>query len=416
MSVIVVGLSHRTAPVELLERFAVGPDQLAKSLEALTSGEHVSEAVVLSTCNRTEVYAYAERFHGAVDEVIDFLVDHSELARSAFEDTVFTYYETATAAHLFSVAAGLDSDVLGESEILGQVKASWHAAAGEGASGPALDLLFRHALEAGKRVRSETGIGRHTASVPQAAVALAAGRLGGLAGRRVLVLGAGEAGEGLAVALAGAGVDEVLVANRTRAAADTLADRVGGRALGLDEFAAAVADVDVLLTSTGAPAALVSREALAPIVEIRGGRPLLIVDVAVPRDVAGDVAGLDGVTLLDMDDLKAFADAGVAQRRSELLAARNVVDDDVSRYRAAATARLATPLVVSLRERVEEVRLAEVDRLARGRSADERAALDEVTRSLVNKLLHEPTIRVKEAAGTAKGERLAEALRELFDL
>ncbi len=416
MSVIVVGLSHRSAPIELLERFAVGPDQLAKALHGLTRGEHVSEAVVLSTCNRTEVYAYAERFHGAVDEIVDFLVEHAELPRAAFEDHVFSYYETATAAHLFSVAAGLDSDVLGESEILGQVKAGWHASAGEGSSGPGLDLLFRHALEAAKRVRSDTGIGRHTASVPQAAVALAAGRLDGLRGRRVLVLGAGEAAEGMAVALAGAGVTEVVVANRSAPAAEALAERVHGRAIGLEGLVETLIDVDLLLTSTGAPTAMVGLDALGPVVERRGGRPLLIVDVAVPRDVDPAVAELEGVTLLDMDDLRSFADAGVALRRAELGAARDVVDEEVARYRSAATARLAAPLVTSLRERVEELRAAEVDRVVGGRADVDRELLDEVTRVLLNKLLHEPTIRVKDAAGTAKGERLAEALRELFDL
>jgi glutamyl-tRNA reductase len=223
-------------------------------------------------------------------------------------------------------------------------------------------------------------------------------------------------GEGMAVALADAGVDEVLVANRTPERAQTLADRVRGRAVPLFDLPRALADVDVLLTSTGATSVMVEHGDLEAVVEARAERELLIIDVAVPRDVDPAAAGLPGVTLLDMDDLRAFADAGIAERRREATRARDIVDDEVARYREQSTARQVAPVVAALRERVDEVRAAEIERLGRKLSDAERDAVDAVTRGVVAKLLHDPTVRLKDAAGTVRGERLAEALRELFDL
>lgn len=413
---IVVGVNHRTVPLELLERLTVSDERLPKALHDLRERDDVAEAVVLSTCNRTEIYAQVERFHGGVGDVRDFLAELGFLAPEEFSDHLYTFHDTAAVAHLFSVVAGLDSVVLGESEILGQVRTAWESAVAEGTTGTALNTLFRHALEVGKRVRTETAIGRHTASVSHAAVALATERLGGLDGRRVLVLGAGEMAEGMVVALAKAGVSEVLVANRTWDRAHELAERVGGRAVRLTDLAAAMAQVDLLLTSTGATSVLVDHADLEPVVEARSGRNLLIVDVAVPRDVDPTAADLPGVTLLDMDDLRTFADAGLAERRREVAQVRDLIDEEVSRHRDLVVSRQAAPLVVALRERVEELRAAEVERLGRRLDDGERAALEEASRSLVAKLLHEPTVRVKGAAGTARGERLADALRDLFDL
>jgi glutamyl-tRNA reductase len=306
--------------------------------------------------------------------------------------------------------------VLGESEILGQVRQAWEVASGEGAAGPGLHMLFRHALEVGKRVRTETGIGRSTTSVSSAAVALAADRLGTLADRTVLVLGAGEMGEGMVVTLAASGVRELLIANRTHERAETLAARVGGRALSVLDLHDALVDVDVLLTSTGAQSVLLDFAELESTVARRDGRPLLIVDVAVPRDVDQVAGELPGVTLLDMDDLRAFADAGLAERRREATKARNIVDEEVARFRDESTARQVAPVVAALRTRVDELRAAELDRLGRSLDAEQRAVLERLTHNLVGKLLHEPTVRLKDAAGTVRGERLADALRELFDL
>ncbi|MCU1486262.1 MAG: glutamyl-tRNA reductase [Actinomycetia bacterium] len=413
---IVVGLNHRNVPLELLERMTVPAERLPKALADLVSRDHVTEAVVLSTCNRTEIYATAEKYHGAMGDVRNSLSEMTHVAPEAFADHLYAYHDTAAVAHLFSVAAGLDSAVIGESEILGQVRQAWEAATAEGAAGPGLHMLFRHALEVGKRARTETGIGRSMTSVSSAAVALAAERLGALSGKRVLVLGAGEMGEGMAVSLAAAGVAEVLVANRTPERAQALAERVGGTAVPLFDLPRALVEVDVLLTSTGATSVMVEHGDVEDVVAKRAGRELLIIDVAVPRDVDPAAADLPGVTLLDMDDLRAFADAGLAERRREATKARDLVDEEVGRYREASTARQVAPVVAALRDHAESVRLAEVERLGRKLNDDERAALEALSKGLVAKLLHEPTIRLKDAAGTVRGERLADALRELFDL
>lgn len=413
---IVVGLNHRTVPLDLLERMTVPAERLPKALADLVSRENITEAVVLSTCNRTEIYATAERYHGAMGDVRNSLSEMTHVEPEAFADHLYAYHDAAAVAHLFSVASGLDSAVLGESEILGQVRQAWEAATAEGAAGAGLHMLFRHALEVGKRARTETGIGRSMTSVSSAAVALAAERLGTLEGRRVLVLGAGEMGEGMAQSLAAGGVAEVLVANRTPERAHSLAERVGGRAVPLFELPRVLVEVDVLLTSTGATSVMVEHGDVEEVVAQRAGRELLIIDVAVPRDVDPAAADLPGVTLLDMDDLRSFAEVGLAERRREASRARDLVDEEVARYREASTARRVAPVVSSLREQAEALRRAEVDRLGRKLTETERAALDAVSKSVVAKLLHEPTVRLKDAAGTARGERLADALRELFDL
>ena len=419
MSVVVIGLNHRTAPLELLERMSVADGQLPKALHDLRTREHISEALVLSTCNRTEVYAVAERFHGAYSDIRSFLAEHSFLPPEDFSDHLYVHYDSAAAAHLFSVTAGLDSAVLGETEIQGQVKVAWERARAEGAAGPALNLLLRHALAGGKRARTETAIGRNIASVSQAAVAMAGERLGGLAGKTVLVLGAGDMGEGMAVGLAGAGVAGVLVANRTQAKAMALASRIGGQPVALVDVPDRVADVDLLLTSTGSQAPIIERPDLEPVMAGRSQRPLLIVDIAVPRDVDPAVADIDGVTLLDMDDIRRFAAAGVVERRREVAAVEAILNDELERYVMATSAREVAPMIVALRERAEAVRQAEVERFrARLDTLDPGQAelVDAVTKGLVSKLLHEPTVVLKDAAGSPRGDRLVAALRELFEI
>jgi glutamyl-tRNA reductase len=419
VSVVVIGLNHKSASLDLLERMTVDGARLPKALHDLTSRENLSEAVLLSTCNRTEIYAVAERFHGGFHDARDFLAQLAFLAPEDFADHLYVHHDGDAVIHLFQVAAGLDSAVLGESEILGQVGAAWDTAREEGAAGATLNLLFRHSLEAGKRVRTETGIARGITSVSQAAVALAVDRLGGLADRRVLVVGTGEMGEGMAVALADAGAADVLVANRTASAAHALADRVGGQALPLSALEDGLSDVDVLLTSTGAQSLILEHTDVARVMEARAGRPLLVIDVAVPRDVDPAAADLDGVTLLDMADLHHFTERSVAGRRLEAEKAEALIAEAAVRYQAEASAREAAPLVASLRDRAEAMRAAELDRVA-GRLAGlddrEREAVEAATRAIVAKLLHEPTVRLKDATGTSRGDRLAESLRDLFDL
>lgn len=419
MSVVVVGLNHRTVPLDLLERMTVPASRLPKALADLTSREHINEAVVLSTCNRIEVYVFAEKFHGAYQDIRNFFAEVSHVAPEEFSDHLTSLYDGDAARHLFSVASGLDSAVLGEHEILGQVRKSWETASTEGAVGPVLNTLFRHSLEVGKRVRTETAISRNITSVSQAAVAMATERLGGLEGRQVLIVGAGEMGEGLARALHGGGVAGIRVANRTWDRAVEVAGRLGGEPVRLDDLPHHLAEVDVLLTSTGASAAILEHGDLASVVGERHGRELLVVDIAVPRDVDPTAGEIEGVTLLDMDDLREFADVGIRERQREVTAVHAILDVELDRYVDESTARSVAPLVASLRARGDLVRSGELQRLAaRMGDLDDRQsdAVEALAAGIVGKLLHEPTVRLKDAAGTARGERLAEALRDLFDL
>jgi len=419
VSVVVVGLSHRTVPLDLLERMTVVPDRLPKALADLVAREFVSEAVVLSTCHRIEVYAVAERFHGGVQDIRHFLSELAFVAPEDFSDDLYTYYDEAAAAHLFVVAAGLDSVVLGESQILGQVRDAWDRARAEGAAGARLSALFRHALEVGKRARTETAIGRGVTSLSQAAVAMASDRLGSLAGKRIVVVGAGEMSEGMASAVEPGAAADVVVANRTRERAEALARRVGGRAVPLDRLPDALRQADVLLTSTGSTTVVVEEAELARVIEDRGRRPLLIVDLGMPRDVDPAVGRLPGVTLLDLADLRGFVDAGIDERRNEVVRVRGIVADEVARFVADSAARTVAPTITALREQAEQVRAAELDRYRsrlEGLDDRQRRAVDALTRSLLAKLLHEPTMRLKDSAGSAQGQRLADSLRELFDL
>lgn len=420
MSVVVIGVNNRTMPLDQFERLTVPGDHLAKALADLSGRRHVSEAVVLSTCNRTEVYVYAEKFHGAYQDVRDFLGEAAQLPPEDFADHVYASYDDEAVRHLFSVVSGLDSAVLGEAEIQGQVKTAWETARVEGSCATTLNGVFRHALEVGKRVRTETGISRNITSVAHAAVAMASDHLGGLGGRSVLVLGAGDMGRGMAAMLGEAELDRIVFANRSVARAQELASEFdNGTAVSLDELANMLDEVDVLLTSTGAQSLMVDQAELVEVMARREGRSLLIVDIAVPRDVDPAVANVDGVTLLDMQDLRAFAQQGRREREAELAAARRVIGDELHRFLDTQSARQVAPLVASFRSNAEAIRQSELERYA-SRLADldddQRELVEAITKGMLGKLLHEPSVRLNDAAGSPRGDRLAEALRDLFDL
>ena len=397
----------------------VAPVDLPKALHDLALAEHLSEAVLLSTCNRTEVYAYAERFHGGYADIRELLARHSGLPPETVADELYSHHDADAVQHLFSVAAGLDSVVVGEHEILGQVRDAWQAARDEGTVGAVLEPLFRRAVVAGKKVRATTGISHGIASLSHAAVALAKERLGTLAGRRVLVLGAGDVATGTLKSLANVGATDIAVANRTPERAEAAAAACGGRVVALDEVEPALVAADVVITTTGATDIVLEHSDIDEVMTRRGGAELLIVDVAVPRDVDPAVRGLPGVTLLDMDDLGDFVRQGRAGREQEIDSVRAIVDNEVEHYLIEASAREVAPLIAALRARAHQVTTAELDRHASrlaGLSAAQRVAVESLLRGVVNKLLHEPTVRLKDAAGHARGDRLAEALRDLFDL
>jgi len=419
VSIVAIGCNHRSTPLSILEQLTVPAENLPKALAELSSAHHLSEVVVLSTCNRIEIYALAERYHGGYQDIREFLSLHSGLPPEIVADHIYAHHDEEAVRHLFSVAGGLDSAVLGEHEILGQVRTAWERARDEGTVGSILGPLFRHALETGKRARTETAIARGIASVSQAAVAMAGDHTDGLVGSTVLVVGAGEMGEGTVKNLAKAGAAEVLVANRTWERAEKLAAACGGRAVPLAELADALVKVDLMVTTTGAQDLILEASQVDTLVERRGDHSLVIVDVAVPRDVDPAVREIPGVTLLDMDDIGAFVDEQCVGRTRAVSNVTAIVDDEVDRYRSITSAREVAPLVSDLRRKAEDVRQEEMHRYA-AKLADldsrEREAVESITKGMINKLLHEPTVRLKDAAGHARGERLADSLRDLFDL
>jgi len=415
MSVIVVGVNHRTAPVGVLERLAIAGDEVGKAVIGLAQRDNIREAAVLSTCGRTELYLVAERFHGAYADATDFLADIGSMRGDELLPHLFSHHDEAAATHLFDVAAGLDSPVLGESEILGQVRTAWQVAQRNGGARTTLDVLFRRALRVGKRARTETAIGRGTASISHAAVDMVAERLGSLSGVSVLVVGAGDMGRGVATALYGAGAGRVVVANRTAARGSELAARVGGEVVGFERLRDAFTACDVAVTcATGET--LVTPDLLAG---RAAERPLLVVDIALPRNVDPEAAGLPEVTVLDLDDLRDWADRGLAARAADAERVADIVADELESYLGEVTARQAAPLVAQLHERAEQLRTGELERFAGrlGRLDDQqRDAVDALTRAIVAKLLHSPSVRLRNDAGTPQGERNAAAVSDLFDL
>lgn len=416
MAIVVVGVNHRTAPLAILERLTASAHDLPKMLAHVLQRDHVAEAVVLSTCNRTEIYAVVERFHDSFAGLRSVLAERADLAINDIADHLIVDYDDAAITHLFSVAAGLESVVVGETEILGQLKNAWEIARREGSAGPQLNALFRSAVHCGKRARSETGISRSIASASAAAVALATEHFGGLQDATVLIMGAGEMGEQMAVALAGAGAKELRLANRTAKRAAELAARVDGTCVPFDDVGRAMAGVDLVLTSTGAAQPVIEPHHVIPLLAERKDRPLLIVDIAVPRDVDPAVGALDGVELCDMDDLRRFTEAGLARRREEVSAVVSIIDDELVNFRAQRNARSVAPFIAHMHSQAETVRQGELARFA-PRLVDlsdrEREAVEALTHGIIAKLLHQPSVRLGKLAGTVRGDRIIEALGDL---
>ena len=416
MTLIAIGVNHRTAPLEVLEQLSFPADALPLVLKEVVASEVVNEAVVLSTCNRTEFYVHAERFHDGFRDVREVLGRLSGVDPDAFDPYLYVHYHGDAARHLFEVAAGLDSVVLGEHEILGQVSRAWELARVEAAAGALLNLLFQRAVESGKKVRTDTGIGRSTASLSHAAVTLLARHRPDLGAATVLLVGAGELGADVARALCRKFPVDLVVTNRTPARAEELVAQLGGRTVPFDHLASTLGAVDVVVTATGAPEPVIPVDALAAATTDR--RRLLVADLALPRDVPLEAGELPGIDLIDLARFQAFANEGIEARQAHVAAARTVVTAELERYQAASTARQAAPMIAGLHAWADGLRAAELDRYAAKLAAmtdTDRATVEALSRSLVAKILHPPTVSLRDAAGTAKGDRLAEAVRELFN-
>ena len=424
MSLLAVGVSHQTAPVALLEQFAMGPDERVKALHELIGSDHVSEALVLATCNRIEVFAEVERFHGGVTDVSRVLARQAGATVEELSPYVTVHYEDQAVAHLFTVAAGLDSMVVGETQVLGQLRAAYAVARDEGAVGRALHPVAQRALRVGKRVHTETGIDRAGASLVSVALDHAENSIGSLRERDVLVVGAGSMGALAATTLARRGAS-VVVSSRTEAHAARLAGTVGGRAADLADLPAELAAADILVTCTGATGLVVSTEVVATAMAGRAGRPLVVVDLALPRDVDPAVAALPGVHVVDLALLQGerAASAGRptagAVAADDIAAARALVEAETALLRAERQAAEVAPTVSALRSQAAEVVDAELLRLSTrlpDLDARDRAEIARTVRRVVDKLLHEPTVRVKELAATSGDTDYAGALRALFGL
>ena len=418
-ALLALGVSHKTAPVALRERLALPEGRAVAVLRELVEDSSIREAVAISTCNRSELHLVVSDPVEAESVVLAALARRAGIPPTELFGRIYSLREAEAVRHLFSVAAGLDSMIVGEAEVQGQVKRAYELALVEGVTGPIANQLFRAALGAGKRVRSETQIGRGRASVSSVAVDLARATLGELAMRRVLVLGAGENGELTARALSERGVTTVFIANRRYDRAIGLAQRFGGAAVRFDDLPRELLAADIVVSSTGSPHQIVGPDELALVAEERDGRPLLLIDIAVPRDIDPSVRDLPGITLYDMDDLQREVARNLSVREAEATRARVVIDQEAERFERWRAGLDVVPTIAALRERGEEVvrrALAENERRWESLSPADRRRLELVARSIVGRLLHEPTLRLKQAADSDGSYVYVQAMRELFGL
>jgi glutamyl-tRNA reductase len=409
MHLVLVGTSHHRAPLELRERVALGSEQ-AQELAARLAGD-TREAVCLSTCNRTELYLAAEAAEPAERDAVAALAE----LEPAVEQALYRLRDQSAALHLYRVAAGLDSLVPGEGEILGQVRTAYEL----GTSGPLLDRVFRQALHAGRKVRTQTAIGESPASVSAAAAALAEQVFGDLKDRAILLVGAGKVGEQAARNLLSRGARISFVVNRTLDRAAELARRLGSEALPLERLETALPDADVVVASTSAPGFVLDAATMSRALGGRRGRQLLLIDLAVPRDLDPAIHDLDGCYLYDIDDLEAIVAETLSGRRREAERAESIVAAEAEKFHEWHASLEVVPAIASLRARAEEIREAELrkaDALLGRLDESQRRAVESITAQIVNKLLHLPTVRMKQAAADADGVLYAEAVRHLFGL
>jgi len=413
VALIVAGVSHATAPIEIREKLAFRANEATAELARLRESGIIREGVVLSTCNRTEIYA--------VEQNGDSLPHISAmLSRRLGDDAsgfMYVRRDRNVASHLFGVAAGLESMILGEAQIHGQVKEAWEECRAE--SGPILNRMFQTALLAASRAREETGIGRGAASVSSAGVQLVKKIFGGLAGRRAMILGAGDVAELALECLLGEGVRVAIVANRTHERAKALAERHGATAMHYDQCWESLRDVDVLICSTASPVPVVTVERVRDPVVARGDRPLCVLDLALPRDVEAAVGGLDNVFLYDLDDLRAAAAANVERREENIPAAQEIIALESQKYWDWVAGLAAVPVVKSFREEMDRVRSTELATALRRLgplSAEQVQTIEHFSRTLMNKFMHEPSVRLKAAAANGRGLGVVDAARYLFAL
>lgn len=420
MSIVVVGLNHKSAAVDLLERLSISEEGLGKALHQFATYEHVLEGAILSTCNRIEAYAVVSKFHGGAQDLRNFFAEFCHVAPEDFADELYTYHDEGALRHLFRVAAGIDSMIVGESEILGQVRRAYQRAADEGMVHRVLGAAFRQALRVGKRARTETSIGHNPVSVSSAAVELArrAWPDGTLDGRKVTIVGAGKMGRLAAQALAASGAGDVTVVNRTEERGRELAETFGATSRPFEDLEDVLRDSEIVICSTTSAQTVIDR---ALVERARRGRdePLFVVDIAVPRDVDPEVGTLPGVVLRDIDDLRGVVEGNLGARLGEVGRVEDLIADELDRFSQWQRSTEIAPTAAALVAKADEIRAAEMARIAphlASMTQAQREAVEHLSRRMVAKLLHAPLKTAREMAGSKQGQLYLTALRELFEL
>jgi glutamyl-tRNA reductase len=424
VKILLIGLSHKTAPLEVRERLAFTPATLRSALthfDATHSQAHledVREGIILSTCNRLEVYTIVRDPEVATAAILSFLSRSCDLAQDKLSNHLYTYQDEEAVQHLLRVASGLDSMVLGEPQILGQVTEAYQAALAQGAAGTVLSALFRAAIHTGKRARTETAISVNSVSVSSVAAKLAQRLLGELSERQALLIGAGEMAAIAVRALLKRGVSKIVVANRTYEKSVELARVWGGKAINFQQLPAALAAADIVITSTSAPHPILDKEILLPVIATRGQRPLFIIDIAVPRDVEPDVSEISTVHLVDIDGLQGQADQHASEREAEIPRVENIVTEEVAEFMDWFSSLEATSTITALRQMADQLRQTELARAFNRLDLDEREqkVIATMSHRLINKILHEPTMCLKQEAAHGNGAAYISTLRQLFAL
>ena len=419
MQLLLVGVSHRTAPIELRERLDFSARGVDRALTALSGTGAHHEATIVSTCNRVELYVACDDSEAARGAIQHFLSEFHGIPREQLAPHIYSKTGQEAVSHLYRVAAGLDSLVMGEPQILGQVKEAYGVASQMGSTGPLLNKLFHSAFAAGKRVRSETALAEGAVSVSYAAVELARKIFGTLKGRTVLVIGAGEMGKLTAVHMQSQGIGRLIITSRTAAHAEALASSIGGSAMPWDALSTSLVDADILITATGASTPIISRAVIAQTMKARRQRPLFIIDIAVPRDVEGNAGDLEQVFLYNIDDLQAVVQENISKRGTEASDAEKIIAQEVGKFVSWLNSRGAVPTIVALRQRFESVRQSELRRLEPKMASlppEARARVDEITRLIMEKLLINPTEQLKSVSDADTVAAYSDALTRLFGL
>ncbi len=418
MHLTLVGLSHKTAPIEIREKLTFPAHRQADALSSLIGTPEVAEAVILSTCNRTEIYVVTAN-DASGEAVVDFLADYQGLDRHELARYLYHAQGEAAVRHLFRVVASLDSMVVGEAQVLHQTKEAYQSAFDNGACGRVFNKLFRQSFEVGKRVRTETEIGENAVSISYAAVELAKKVFDSLEGRTILVLGAGKMSELTAKHLVSQGVHSVLVANRTYERAVELAERFEGEAIHYDDLFTRMHDADIVISSTSASHFVVSKDEVAGAMRGRGGRPLFLIDIAVPRDIDPAVNSLSNVFLYDIDDLNGVVESNLEERMREARRAEIIIEEEIAEFDAWLESMEVVPTVAAMRARAEAMRQEELSKAIKrlgGLSAKELKTVESLSEAIVNKMLHGPTARLKAASTEKDGYVYVEAARRLWGL